>query len=132
MSGYLATMGFGLPGALAAKLAYPEKTAVCITGDGGFSMAMGDFVTAVKYELPIIVVVLNNKKLAMIELEQRMEQFPSFGVDLLNPDFAAFAKACGGTGIKVSKPGELKGAVEQALKMNTQVLLDVDTDPTRF
>jgi len=132
MSGYLATMGFGLPGAFAAKLAYPEKTVICITGDGGFSMTMGDFVTAVKYELPIIVVVLNNKKLAMIEREQRMEQFPPFGVDLLNPDFAAFANACGGTGIKVLKPGELKTAVEQALKMNTQVLLDVDTDAKRF
>jgi pyruvate oxidase len=132
MSGYLATMGFALPGALAAKLAYPEKTVVCITGDGGFSMAMGDFVTAIKYELPIIVIVLNNKKLAMIELEQRREQFPPFGVDLLNPDFAAFAKACGATGIKVLKPRELKDAVEQALKTNTQVLLDVDTDPKRF
>ena len=132
MSGYLATMGFALPGALAAKLVYPEKTVVCITGDGGFSMAMGDFITAVKYELPLIVVVLNNKKLAMIELEQRMEQFPPFGVDLLNPDFAAFAKACGGIGIKVLKPEELKGALEQAIKMNMPTILDVNTDPKRF
>jgi pyruvate oxidase len=132
MSGYLATMGFALPGALAAKLAYPEKTVACITGDGGFSMAMGDFVTAVKYKLPIITVVLNNKKLAMIELEQRTEQFPPFGVDLLNPDFAAFAKACGGVGIKVSRPEELKGALEQAIKMNMPTILDVDTDPKRF
>lgn len=132
MSGYLATMGFALPGALAAKLAYPEKTVVCITGDGGFSMAMGDFVTAVKYELPIIVVVLNNKKLAMIELEQRMEQFPAFGVDLLNPDFAAYAKACGGVGMTVLRPEELKRALEQAIKMDVPTILDIDTDSKRF
>jgi pyruvate oxidase len=77
-------------------------------------------------------VVLNNKKLAMIEHEQRTEQFPPFGVDLLNPDFAAFAKACGGTGSKVLKPEELKGALEQAIKMNIPTILDVDTDPKRF
>lgn len=132
MSGYLATMGFGLPGALAAKLAYPDKTVICISGDGGFSMAMGDFVTAVKYELPIVVVVLNNKKLAMIEREQQMEQFPPFGVDLLNPDFAAYATACGGIGMKVSKPEELKEAINRAIKMKVPALLDIDTDPRRF
>ena len=132
MSGYLATMGFALPSALAAKLAYPKKTVVCITGDGGFSMAMGDFVTAVKYELPMSVIVLNNKKLAMIELEQQSERFPAFGVDLLNPNFAAYANACGGIGIAVDKPQELRTALQQALTMNVPTLLDVDTDPRRF
>jgi len=132
MSGYLATMGFGLPAALAAKLAYPEKTVVCITGDGGFSMAMADFVTAVKYQLPMVVVVLNNKKLAMIELEQRVEQFPPFGVDLLNPDFAMYATACGGKGFTVSKTTDLKTTVEKAIALNTPSIIDVNTDPKRF
>jgi pyruvate oxidase len=132
MSGYLGTMGFGFPGAIASKLAYPGKKVFCITGDGGFSMAMGDFVTAVKYKLPMVVLVLNNKELAMIKVEQKMEGYPSFGTDLLNPDFAAYAETCGGVGIKVSKPSELKGVVEQAIKANKPVIVDIDTDSKRF
>jgi pyruvate oxidase len=132
MSGYLGTMGFGLPAALAAKLAYPEKTVVCITGDGGFSMAMADFVTAVKYELPMVVVVLNNKQLAMIQVEQRTEGYQNFGTDLLNPDFAAYARACGGVGLTVSRPEEFPKAMKQALDMDTIVVIDVDTDAKRF
>lgn len=66
MSGYLAPMGFGLPVAIAAKLAYPDRPVFCITGDGGFSMAMADFVTASKYNLPMVVVILNNRQLGMI------------------------------------------------------------------
>jgi pyruvate oxidase len=81
MSGYLATMGFGLPGAIAAKIACPDKTVVCITGDGGFSQAMGDFVTAVKYNLPMVVVVLNNHELGMIRVEQMMEGYENFATD---------------------------------------------------
>jgi pyruvate oxidase len=132
MSGYLGTMGFGLPGAIAAKLAYPEKTVVCITGDGGFSMAMADFVTTVKYDLPMVVVVFNNHQLAMIQVEQMMEQYPNFGTDLLNPDFAAYAEACGGVGIRVASPASLKGAVEHAINLDRPVIIDVDTDPKRF
>ena len=132
MSGYLGTMGFGFPGALAAKLAYPSKKVICITGDGGFSMAMGDFVTAVKYKLPIVVLVLNNKELAMIKVEQKIEGYPFFGTDLLNPDFAAYAEICGGVGIKVSEPGELKKAVERGINLNKPVIIDIDTDPKRF
>ncbi|PKL55592.1 MAG: pyruvate dehydrogenase, partial [Methanomicrobiales archaeon HGW-Methanomicrobiales-6] len=107
MSGYLGTMGFGLPGAIAAKLAYPDATVVCITGDGGFSMVMGDFVTAVKYDLPIVVVVFNNRELAMIREEQREAGYPPYGTDLVNPDFALYAEASGGAGIRVTRPEEL-------------------------
>ncbi len=132
MSGYLAAMGFGLPGAIAAKLAYPEKTAVCITGDGGFSMVMADFVTTIKYDLPVVVIVLNNHELAMIRQEQREERYPPYGIDLLNPDFAAYARDAGGTGIRVTRPQDLSGAVEKALQMNESVVIDVETDPKRF
>ena len=132
MSGYLATMGFGLPGAIAAKLAYPEKTVFCITGDGGFSMAMAEVVTAVKYRLPMVVVVLNNHELGMIRVEQQTEHYPVFATDLLNPDFAAYGKACGGEGIRVELPGELKPAIEKAMGMDLPVIVDVETDPRRF
>ncbi len=131
MSGYLGTMGFGLPGAIAAKLAYPDRTAVCITGDGGFSMVMGDFVTAVKYDLPVVVVILNNHELAMIREEQREAHYPAYAVDLLNPDFAAYAELCGGAGIKVGRSQDLRGAVEEAVRMNRPVIVDIETDPRR-
>ncbi len=132
MSGYLGTMGFGLPGAIAAKLAYPEKTVVCITGDGGFSMVMADFVTAVKYGLPIIVVVLNNHELAMIREEQREADYPPYGTGLLNPDFAAYAETCGGAGMRVTRPQDLAEAVLRAVRMNKPVVIDIETDPKRF
>ncbi|GAJ21822.1 unnamed protein product, partial [marine sediment metagenome] len=70
LSGSLASMGFGLPGALAAQLIYPERQVVCITGDGGFSMVMADFMTAVKYNLPVKVFLFNNAQLGMIMQEQ--------------------------------------------------------------
>ncbi|MBP1927751.1 pyruvate oxidase [Methanolinea mesophila] len=132
MSGYLATMGFGFPAAIAAKIAYPEKQVVCITGDGGFSQAMSDFVTTVKYHLPMVVVVLNNKQLGMIQVEQLTEHYPNYGTDLLNPDFAAYAEVCGGKGITVKRPGELKAALIRAMSLDTPVIVDVDTDPKRF
>lgn len=132
MSGYLATMGFGFPGSLAAKLAYPGRPVFCITGDGGFSMAMADFVTAVKYRLPVVVIVLNNNQLGMIQVEQMMEQYPNFATDLLNPDFAAYAVVCGGSGISVRQPDELRPAVLKAMAMDHPVIIDVETDPKRF
>jgi len=132
MSGYLGTMGFGFPGALAAKLAFPHNTVVCITGDGGFSMAMADFVTAVKYDLPMVVIVLNNKQLGMIQVEQKIEGYPNFGTDLLNPDFARYAEICGGIGLNVSQPAELEKTVQQALTQQKPVLINVATDAKRF
>ncbi len=132
MSGYLGTMGFGLPGALAAKLAYPDATVVCITGDGGFSMVMGDFVTAVRYDLPVVVAVLNNHHLAMIREEQREANYPSYGTDLTNPDFAAYAEVCGGVGIRVTRPRDLRDAVLKAVSMEKPVVIDIETDPVRF
>ena len=132
MSGYLGTMGFGLPGAIAAKLAYPDRTVFCITGDGGFQMAMADFVTAVKYKLPMVVVVLNNRQLGMIQVEQRVEGYPNFGTQLLNPDYAAFAESSGGIGFRVRSSDELRPAIERAMRSNRPAIVDVDTDPERF
>ena len=132
MSGYLATMGFGFPGSIAAKIAYPDRPVFCITGDGGFSMAMADFVTAVNYHLPIVVIILNNHQLGMIQVEQMMEQYPNYATDLLNPDFAAYAGVCGGYGISVKQPDELRPAILKAISLDQPVIVDVDTDPKRF
>jgi pyruvate oxidase len=132
MSGYLASMGFGLPGAMAAALAYPDRQIVCIAGDGGFSMGMGDFLTVLKYKMPVKVFIMNNKRLGMIMQEQKVEGYESWQTELYDFDFADFAEHSGGTGIKVTEPGELEGAVEKALSSSKAVIVDIDTDPRRF
>jgi pyruvate oxidase/acetolactate synthase-1/2/3 large subunit len=131
MSGYVASMGFGLPAALAAQLAYPKRQVVCTTGDGGFTMVMGDFVTAVANDLPITVVLLNNAKLAMIENEQDNDSMPHFATDLQRIDFARYADACGGEGLTVDDPKELKDTLKNALSSKRPTLVDTITDPLR-
>ena len=132
MSGYLASMGTGLPGAMAAQLAFPQKQVICITGDGGFTMVMGDFLTAVKYGLPVKVFLFNNKQLGMIMQEQRVENYPNWQTDLYNCNFAEYARNCGGTGIGVTDPKELESAVEKVLSSEGPAIADIDTDPRRF
>ena len=132
LSGSLASMGFGLPGALAAQLIYPERQVVCITGDGGFSMVMGDFLTAVKYKLPVKIFLFNNSQLAMIMQEQKVENYPNWQTDLHNCDFADYARNCGGVGIKVTKPEELDNAIKKALTLDGPVIVDINVDPRRF
>lgn len=123
ISSYLGTMGCGLPGAIAAKLNYPEKNVVSICGDGAFSMIMQDFVTAVKYDLPIIIIVLNNQKLAFIEYEQQSAGQENYEIDLANIDFAKFAEACGGNGITVSSNAEFDEAYQKSLLEKTKPTL---------
>ncbi len=132
MSGTLATMGFGLPGALAAALVYPGKQIVCLTGDGGLTMVLGDFITALKYALPIKVFVINNKRLGMIMQEQKVEGYESWQTDLFDINFADFAEHAGGVGIRVSEPGELGAAVDKALAATKPAIVDIETDPRRF
>ncbi|UCG55385.1 MAG: thiamine pyrophosphate-binding protein, partial [Dehalococcoidia bacterium] len=132
LSGSLASMGFGLPGALAAKLVYPDKQVVCISGDGGFSMVMGDFLTAVKYNLPIKIFVFNNSQLGMIMQEQKIESYPNWQTELHKCDFAEYARSCGGIGIKVTRSVELEDAVKKATAANKPVIVDITTDPKRF
>ena len=95
-------------------------------------MAMSDFVTTVKYDLPMVVIVLNNRQLGMIQVEQMMENYPNYATDLLNPDFARYAEICGGIGIHVSQPGELRPAILADMSHQRPVIIDVDTDPRRF
>jgi pyruvate oxidase len=132
LSGYLGSMGFGLPAALSAQITYPDRQVACITGDGGFSMVMADFMTAVKYELPIKVFLLNNKELGMIMQEQKIEKYPNWQTELQNCDFASYAGDCGGLGMRVNSPEELPKAVDKALKSKKPVIVDIDTDPRRF
>jgi thiamine pyrophosphate-dependent acetolactate synthase large subunit-like protein/rubredoxin len=132
MSGGLATMGFGLPGSMAAAIAYPERQIICITGDGGLTMVLGDFLTALKYGLNVKVFVLNNKRLGMIMQEQKVEGYESWQTDLHDFNFAKFAEHSGGLGIKVTEPEDLEESVKKALKSDKPTIVDIDTDPKRF
>jgi thiamine pyrophosphate-dependent acetolactate synthase large subunit-like protein len=129
LSGYLGTMAFGLPAAIGAQFACPDKQVVCVTGDGGFSMAMADFTTAVKFDLPINVVVFNNSALGMIAWEQELDGYPNYSTELRNPNFAEYATSCGGAGFRVEEPKDLKPRLEEALSQNKPSLVDVVTDP---
>jgi thiamine pyrophosphate-dependent acetolactate synthase large subunit-like protein len=95
-------------------------------------MVLSDFLTALKYEMPIKIFVLNNKSLGMIMQEQKVEGYESWQTELYDFDFADFAKHSGGVGIKVTEPNELEGDVERALASNKAAIVDIDTDPRRF
>lgn len=129
LSSALASMAFGLPGAIGAQLTYPDRQVVALVGDGGFSMLMADFLTAVRYHLPVKVVVFNNHKLGLIRMEQEAAGFPESQTDLLNPDFAAYARLCGGEGFRVTDPADLVGTLREAFAATGPCVVDVETDP---
>lgn len=132
MSGYLATMGYGLPAALVSQIINPEKQVICISGDGGFAMVMGDFLTAVKYKLPVKFFLFNNHELGMIMSEQISENYPNWNTDLYNCDFAEFAKSCGAVGLNAGSSQDLKMAIETAFAVDGPVIVDIETDPNSF
>ncbi|HUI83518.1 MAG TPA: thiamine pyrophosphate-dependent enzyme [Candidatus Binatia bacterium] len=130
LSGTLATMAPGLPYTLAAQIAYPERQCVGFVGDGGFSMLMADFVTAVKHKLPVKIVIVKNNTLGQIKWEQMVFLGnPEYGVELAPIDFAAFARACGGTGYSVDDPKNCGEAVEQFLNTPGPAILEAMVDP---
>jgi pyruvate dehydrogenase (quinone) len=116
-SGNLATMACGLPYAIAAQIAYPDRQCVAFVGDGAFTMLMGEFATAAKYELPITVVVVKNNTFGMIKWEQMVFLGnPEYGCELYPIDFVRVAEACGGLGYRCEKPKEARSTLEEALK----------------
>lgn len=132
ISGSWRTMGFGLPAALSAKLAQPERQVVALTGDGGFAMNMGDFLTAVRYRLPVSVVIMNNGYLAMERDKMVKLKLDSELTQITNPDFARFGQACGGIGLRVERPGDLEDALRQAIQSQRPAIVDVVTVPVIF
>jgi pyruvate dehydrogenase (quinone) len=130
LSGNLATMAPGLPYTIAAQIAFPNRQCVAFVGDGGFSMLMADFVTAVKYKLPIKVVIIKNNTLGQIKWEQMVFLGnPEYGVDLQPIDFAAFAHACGGVGFSVEDPADCGRAIEEFLSAPGPAVLQASVDP---
>jgi pyruvate dehydrogenase (quinone)/pyruvate oxidase len=130
LSGNLATMAPGLPYTIAAQIAYPGRQCVGFVGDGGFSMLMADFVTAVKYQLPIKIVIIKNNTLGQIKWEQMVFLGnPEYGVDLHPIDFAAFARACGGVGLSVDDPTQCGRVMEEFLNTPGPAVLEALVDP---
>ncbi|MGH9857562.1 MAG: thiamine pyrophosphate-dependent enzyme, partial [Acidobacteriota bacterium] len=130
LSGTLASMANGLCYAIAAQVAYPDRQCIAFVGDGGFSMLMAEFATAVKYNLPIKVVVIKNNTLGQIKWEQMVFLGnPEYGCELQPIDFAAIARACGGTGFTVDDPEKCGAVLDQALAASGPVLVEAIVDP---
>ncbi|HSU30039.1 MAG TPA: thiamine pyrophosphate-dependent enzyme [Bryobacteraceae bacterium] len=126
--GMLATMAPGLPFAIAAQFAYPDRQSVAIVGDGGFAMLMAELSTAVHHQLPVKVVVLKNNSLSEVRFEQEDLGYPQFGCDLSPIDFAAFAKSCGADGFRCTRPEEVRPAITSALRSSKAALVEAVVD----
>jgi pyruvate dehydrogenase (quinone) len=131
LSGTLASMAPGLPYALAIQHAYPQRQVIAFVGDGGFAMLMAEFHTAMRYGLPIKVVISNNNSLGQILWEQMVLGYPEHGVRFGAPlpDYAAWARGCGGFGLHIDKPGDLSGALREAFAHPGPALVDVAVNP---
>jgi pyruvate oxidase len=132
LSANMASMGFALPASLSAKLDYPDKQVVCITGDGGFGMLMADFTTAVREELAINVIIFNDGKLKNIKKEQNRDNYPEYGVAFPNPNFAEFAKTAGGEGFRIKDPNELDDVMKKAFESDKPTIIDILVDPKKY
>jgi pyruvate dehydrogenase (quinone) len=131
LSGNLATMAPGLPYAIAIQHAYPGRQVVAFVGDGGFAMLMAEFLTAVRNQLPIKVIVNNNNAYGQILWDQIVLGYPEYAVRHREreADFVAWARACGGYGAKVTEPGALDDAVREALAHPGPALVDCYVNP---
>ena len=123
-------MGYGLPAAIAAKLRFPERVVVAFAGDGCFLMYGQELATAMKYILPIIILVINNSMYGTIRMHQE-RNYPGrvYGTELLNPDFAAFARDFGAHGKIVNRTEEFRAAFEEAIAAESPWLLELRVDP---
>ncbi len=134
MSGYLGSIGFSFPAAMGAWAAtqdqeeYKGRKVISVSGDGGFGQYLGDFTTAVKYNMNITHVLLNNAQLGKISKEQRAGEWPVWQTDLHNPNFASFAKLCGSYGVRVNKAEEIRPALDKALAQGGPALVEIMTD----
>jgi pyruvate dehydrogenase (quinone)/pyruvate oxidase len=131
LSGNLATMAPGLPYAVGMQHAFPGRQVIAYVGDGGFAMLMAEFLTAVQHQLPVKVVINNNNSLGQILWEQMVLGYPEHGVRYPQPfvDFASFADANGGLGLKVERAKDVRGAIQTALSHRGPALVDVNVNP---
>jgi pyruvate dehydrogenase (quinone) len=130
VSGNLASMACGLPYTIASQIAYPDRLCVGFVGDGGFSMLMAEFVTAVRYRLPIKIVIVKNNSLGQIRWEQMVFLGnPEYECDLTPINFADFARACGGAGFTIDEPGDCAEILDRAFETPGPVIIEAIVDP---
>jgi pyruvate dehydrogenase (quinone) len=123
------SMANALPQAIGVQAAFPRRQVISMSGDGGFTMLMGDILTLVQMELPVKVVVFNNSKLGFVDLEQKVTGFLPAAVDLKNPNFAKLATSIGILGVRIDDPADLMEGVSEVLSHSGPALLDVVTNP---
>jgi pyruvate dehydrogenase (quinone) len=134
LSGSLASMANGLPYSVGAAVAFPKRQVVCIVGDGGFTMLMGELATLVKYDLNVKVIIIKNNALGMIKWEQMvLEGNPEYGVELQPIDFELYAKACGARGFTIDDPADAEDVLKAALAHSgpavVQAVVDANEPP---
>jgi acetolactate synthase-1/2/3 large subunit len=132
LSNGLSSMSYSLPGAMAAKLMYPDRDVLCTIGDGGFGMTLAELETCVRNEINFVTVVLNDSSLSLIRVGQEHRQLPNCGVDFGPVDFATAAKALGAWSTHVDTMDELNDAVREALRVGRPAVLDVAIDPAEY
>ncbi len=130
-SGIFATMGYGVPGGIAAKLSYPDRQVFTLSGDGGFAMVMQDIITQVKYGLPVINIVFSNDSFGFIEGEQEDTRQPKYGIDLLGADYAKIGEGMGAKGFTVTRREQLRSAFDEAAASTVPVVIDVKVTNAR-
>jgi pyruvate dehydrogenase (quinone) len=130
LSGALATMANGLPYSIGAAVAYPGRQVVCVVGDGGLTMLMGELATLAKYKLNVKVIVIKNNVLGQIKWEQMvLDANPEFGVELQPIDFAKVAEACGTMGFTIERPEQAESVLRRALAHEGPVVVQCVVDP---
>lgn len=123
------SMANAMPQAIGAALAMPNRQVVALCGDGGLSMLLGDLATITQYNLPIKIVVFNNRSLGMVKLEMEVAGLPDWQTDMINPDFALVAKAMGIKGVTINDPDEAKHTLREAFLYNGPAVINIMTDP---
>ena len=130
MSGYLGSIGFGFPAAMGAWAAEGDKRPIlAVTGDGGFGQYLGELLTAVKYNMNITHILLNNSQIGKISKEQRASQYDVWQTSLHNPNFSEYAMNCGALGIRVTDKNQLDNAIQQALEYEGPSMVEIISDP---
>lgn len=124
----LATMGAGLPSGITAKLLHPERRVLAICGDGGFMMNCQELETAVRYGIPVVVLILNDNGFGFIKWKQKKMHFEDFGLDYGNPDFSLFAKSFGAAGFRIMENDDLAEVLEKAFALNKVAVIECPID----
>lgn len=124
----LATMGAGMPAALAAKIVHPDRNVLAVVGDGGFMMNSQEIETALRYSIPLVVLVLNDNGFGFIKWEQQDKGFRNFDLDMGNPDFVKYAESYGAIGMRVNKGEDLSEVLRKAFDQKKFTLVECPID----